>query len=119
MKSIRVVAVGMLIGAVLMSYFAVDFARWQMSESQNYLFMLTVGAISHRMSTALNLVSVAFYMLSCLSIGLWISAVIYSKIEDTAIGIISALALRNMDSDYARELRKRYLGWLPAKCKIG
>jgi uncharacterized membrane protein YesL len=103
MKTIRVVAIGMMVSAFLMTEFGqVFFSYWMRSESY-HAWALVIQAMAPNVaaSTGIGVVAVIAFALMCVGVGLLFSATIYGWIEDTVARAYKAYGMRNNESDYA------------------
>lgn len=84
MKSVRVVGVGLLLGAALMCSFGAEFFRWWMHDAASYVFITATSVLSPTTASAagMQLVGGMAYAMLCLGVGLFVSAVVYSFLDD-------------------------------------
>lgn len=84
MKTVRVVAVGILLAGVLMILSGIDYFRWWMNDAALNAWITAIHTLSPTSSVVASLpaVSGTVFTLLCLGAGLFISATLYSLIED-------------------------------------
>lgn len=89
MKSIRVVAIGLLLGAKLMMETGTLFFRWWATDTPLSSLGLAITAISPKLAGVLGMEAVAPVVLTllCLSAGLFLSATVYSVLEDIVLAL--------------------------------
>ena len=89
MKVIRVVAVGLLAAAVIMSHLSIDFFREWMASAPINSFVLALKAISPQAvaGTGMGATAVIVLALASIGMGLLASAVLYSPIDDALAAI--------------------------------
>ena len=129
MKSIRVIAVGLIISSFLVYGFAIDFYKWVLNESLTNIFLLGINTISPKVTDASgmkNIVTVA-YVIICLGIGMLMSSTIFSNLETFFSNIYRAYINRDAYKDYQdddlgkyrheqmQKNFKKYFGWLPKR----
>ena len=90
MKSVRVVGVGLLLCAALMGSFGGEFFRWWMHDSASYVVLTAASVLSPTIASAsgMQLVGGLTFAILCLGLGLLVSAVVYSTLEDIVFGIV-------------------------------
>lgn len=106
MKAIRVASVGLLIGALLIYFFSVNFYTWETKTSTSYAFLLALNAVSPSLVDVggmKNIITIAF-VVSCLGMGLFLSATLYSAIETIILETIDTLA--SIGADIINKLTK-------------
>ena len=117
MKAIRVLAVGLIISAFLISSFAADFLKWELNTSIPFATLAATDFVSHSIAglSGLPIVFASSFIILCLGIGFLLSATIYAKLEAYLTGVIEAFRLRKENTDYAKTMREAYLAWLPKR----
>lgn len=117
MKNIRVVSVGLIVSAYLICTFAIDFYKWEMNNSAPFLFLSAVSYIApHVVETGGMKVIIAIaYVLACMGVGMWLSSIIYARIESAFCGLFQSLRLLIDQSDYAKQKRQQFVSWLPKR----
>lgn len=113
MKSIRVVAVGLLLAAKLMMETSSLFFRWWAADTPFTSLGLAINAMSPKLAGILGMGAVAPVVLTllCLSVGLFLSATVYSVLEDIVLALpanlcrIGAAVLKSMSGPVGRKVR--------------
>lgn len=97
MKSIRIVAVGLVFAAVLMVGFAQTFFTFWQTSVNFQAWAMALGSLSPSTVSSMGIGAVAFtvLLLSCLGIGLMLSATIYVKMEQA---LLDAIAFKQLVS---------------------
>lgn len=89
MKAIRVVAVGLFASAVIMSQISIEFFREWMTSAPVSSFILAMKALSPQMFSGTGMGATAVIVLTFASagLGLLLSAVLYSPLDDFLAGL--------------------------------
>ncbi|MBK3780248.1 hypothetical protein G3A43_08255 [Paraburkholderia aspalathi] len=90
MKSVRVVAVGLLLGGALMSFGGIDFFRWWTNDTALHTYITAISILSPATATAagMPLVGGLAYAILCLGVGLFVSATVYTLIEELICNVV-------------------------------
>jgi len=94
MKAIRVASIGLLISAILIYFLSVHFYTWETKYSTSYAFLSALNAVSPSVVDVggmKNIITIAF-VVSCLGLGMFLSATLYSVIETIILETIDTLA---------------------------
>lgn len=97
MKTIRVVAVGLILSAALLVSFSQDFFQLWLSSVSLHSWELAISAIAPQVAntSGFQAIGAATFILLCLGIGLFVSSIFYSNIDDWIVRAISPSPVRN------------------------
>ena len=89
MKPIRVIAVGLFASAAIMSHLSVDFFREWMTSAPANSFILAMKSLAPQLASGTGMGATAVIVLTFASagLGLLLSAVLYSPIDDMLAGL--------------------------------
>lgn len=97
MKTIRVVAVGLILSAAMLVSFGQDFFQLWLSSVPFHSWELAIATIAPQVANAAGFqtIGAATFILLCLGIGLLVSSIIYSTIDDWLVRAMSPRPVRN------------------------
>jgi len=94
MKSVRVIGVGLVLGGALMTLSGVEFFQWWMHEAVLNTYALAVQTLfpDSPAVKSLPLITPLVFGMMCLGAGLFLSATVYSFVDDLFCGIVQAVS---------------------------
>jgi hypothetical protein len=97
MKSIRVISVGLIISAYLLYSFSIDFYNWELHDSTSFMYLAAINNISPIGTDigGMKVILAAAYILMCMGLGFFISALVYSKLDTLFCNTYQAYVSRN------------------------
>ena len=111
MHAIRVVAVGLIAAAALMTATAQAFFDWWAQSTSLHAFVAHLSAISPPLMgvTGIDSVAIGAFVSLCIGVGLLASATFYAPVEHRILMTRNAWALRAGHGDYAQAMKVAYL----------
>jgi hypothetical protein len=93
MKSVRVIGVGLVLGGALMALGGVQFFQWWMHDAVLNTYALAVQTLfpDSPAVKSLPLITPLVFGLMCLGAGLFLSATVYSFIDDIFCSMLAAV----------------------------
>ena len=87
MKAIRIVAVGLLAGSIILGYFAPAFFSFWLHLSSSQAFISAISALSPSVAgaTGIGLVGIVVWSIFSIGAGLFLAACAYAKIESVVL----------------------------------
>ncbi|TXT28337.1 MAG: hypothetical protein FD131_3202 [Rhodocyclaceae bacterium] len=97
MKTIRVVAVGLILSAAMLVSFGQDFFQLWLSSVPLHSWEFAIAAIAPQVANTAGFqaIGAATFILLCLGIGLFVSSIFYSTIDDWVVRAMSPRPVRN------------------------
>ncbi|KVP16938.1 hypothetical protein [Burkholderia ubonensis] len=112
MKSVRVVGVGFLLAGGLMILSGQEFFGWWMHNAALNAWITAINTLSPATAhvAGLPLVSPTAFAFLCLGVGMFISATVYSFLDDLAVSILFGVPalLARVITDVAKRLAGRF-----------